>query len=158
MATAEESTKTEPPAKATVIAPVPRKNKAKRAYVVLAGLMLAVVAVYFIHGFLTKDQVSTDDAQIDADVVPVSARVGGVVLHMKVEDNQKVEAGTLIAEIDPADYTAKVAAAQADLEAATAQAEAADAQVDIVRSTSGGALSSAKAQQVGAGASVQSAA
>src|SRR3954462_13959512 len=136
MATAEESTKTEPPAKATVVSPVPRKKKTKRAYIVLAALMLAVVAVYFIHGFLTKDQVSTDDAQIDADVVPVSARVAGVVLHMKVEDNQKVEAGGLTAAVGPADYAAKVAAAQTDLEAANAQAEAADAQVDIVKSTS----------------------
>ncbi len=77
---------------------------------------------------------------------------------MGVHDNQKVEAGTLIAQIDDADYTAKVAAARADLDAAIAQAASADAQVDITKSTSGGALSSARAMLVGQGASVRSAA
>jgi membrane fusion protein (multidrug efflux system) len=157
-ATESESSKSETPAKATMIAPVPRKKKAMRAYVLLLGLAAAVLGVYFVHGYLTKDEVATDDAQLDADVVPVAARVGGVILHMKVDDNQRVEAGQLIAEIDPADYAAKVAAAQADLEAATAQAESADAQVEIVKSTSSGGLSSAKAMLQGTGASVRSAA
>jgi len=136
------------------LAPPPRKKKALRAYMVLALLASSVVAIYFIHGYLTRDEVSTDDAQVDADVVPVSARVSGVVLKMHVTDNQEVKAGQLIAEIDPADYDAKVVAAQADLDAAQAQADAADAQVQIVTSTSKGGLSSAKAQQAGASASV----
>ncbi len=143
---------------ARVIAPKSRKAKAMRAYLLLGGLAVAALAVYFIHGYLTRDEVTTDDAQVDADVVPIASRVGGVVLHMHVEDNQRVEAGAVIAEIDPADYAAKVAAAQAELAAAQAQAESADAQVDIVKSTSTGGLSSAKAQLQGTGASVRSAA
>ena len=145
------------PAKATVVSPVPKKKKALRAYLVLGGMAIAALGVYFIHGFLTRDQVSTDDAQVDADIVPVATRIGGVIVHMRVEDNQRVEAGAVIAEIDSADYAAKVSAAQADLDAATAQAEAADAQVDIVKSTSSGSLSSARAQLAGTGASVRSA-
>src|SRR5262245_49241282 len=109
----------------------PRKSKAKRAYLVLTTLALAVVGVYYIHGYLTRNEVTTDDAQIDADIVPVAARVAGVVVHTRVHDNQRVEAGTVIAEIDSADYTARVAAAQEDLEGAKAQAEAADNQVEI---------------------------
>ncbi len=139
------------------LAPPPRKKKAARAYMVLALLAGSVVAIYFIHGYLTRDEVSTDDAQTDADVVPVSARVQGVVVKMHVEDNQEVKAGQLIAEIDPADYNAKVTAAQADLDAAQAQADAADAQVAITTSTSKGGLSSAKAQQLGASAAVSAA-
>jgi membrane fusion protein (multidrug efflux system) len=139
------------------LAPPPRKKKAMRAYLLLATLAGAVVAIYFIHGYLTRDEVKTDDAQVDADVVPVSARVSGIVLKMSVTDNQEVKAGQLIAEIDPADYNAKVVAAQADLDAASAQAEAADAQVRIVEATSKGGLSSAKAQQQGASAAVAAA-
>jgi membrane fusion protein (multidrug efflux system) len=154
MATAENRPTDVPAAKA--IAP-PKKKRAMRAYVILLGLAASVVAIYFIHGYVTRNVVATDDAQVDADVVPVSTRVAGVILHMKVSDNQKVDAGAVIAEIDDADYKAKVAAAQADLDAANAQAESADAQVDIVKSTSGGALSSAKAQLQGTGASVRSA-
>lgn len=144
-------------AKATVVSPVPKKKKARRAYMLLLGLAGTAVAVYFIHGYITRNDVYTDDAQVEADVTPVATRVGGVILHMKITDNQKVEANQVIAEIDDADYKAKVAAAQADLESAQAQADSADAQVDIVKSTSGGALSSAKAQLEGTGASVSAA-
>ncbi len=147
---------TEPAPRATVVAP--RKSKARRAYLLLIGLTAAAFAVYFIHGYLTRDEVKTDDAQVDADVVPVAARVGGVILHMRVTDNQKVEAGALLAEIDDHELKAKVDAAEADLQIAEAQADSADKQVDVVRSTSGGALSSAKAQLQGTGASVRSAA
>jgi membrane fusion protein (multidrug efflux system) len=142
---------------AKVVAPIPRKKKARRAYMLLFGLVVVALAVYFIHGYATRNEVKTDDAQIEADVTPVATRVGGVVLHMKITDNAKVEAGQVIAEIDDADYKAKVAAAQADLDGATAQAESADAQVDIVKSTSGGALTAAKATLQGTGASVRSA-
>ena len=151
-------TQTSAPPAATVSAAAPRRKKARRAYLLLAGLAGGVLAVYGIHGYLTRDEVKTDDAQVDADVVPVAARVGGVILHMRVADNQRVEAGAVIAKLDDADFKAKVAAAQADLDAATAQAESANAQVEIVRSTSGGALSSARAQVQGTNASVRSAA
>ncbi|MDB4952734.1 MAG: emrA1 [Myxococcales bacterium] len=143
------------PAPAKVVSP--RKSKAMRAYLVLATLAAAVLGVYFIHGYLTRNEVSTDDAQVDADVVPVAARVSGVVLQLQVQDNQEVKAGQLLAVIDPADYDAKLAAANADLDAASAQAEAADAQVDIVKSTATGGLSSARAQLQGTSASVRAA-
>jgi membrane fusion protein (multidrug efflux system) len=139
------------------IPPKPKK-RAMRAYLLLGGLAVAVVSVYYIHGYMTRDEVDTDDAQVDADVMPVSARVGGVILKMHVEDNQRVEAGAVIAEIDPADLTANVASAKAGLDAAMAQADAADAQADVVKSTSAGGLSSARAQLLGTGASVRSAA
>jgi membrane fusion protein (multidrug efflux system) len=135
----------------------PRKSKAKRAYLVLATLTIAIIAVYYIHGYLTRNEVSTDDAQIDADVVPVAARVGGVIVRTKVRDNQRVEAGSVIAEIDPAQYAQKLAAAQDELEGANAQARAAEDQVEIVRSTAKGGLSSANALLEGTGASVRSA-
>lgn len=149
------SAPTDPPP-ATLVAP-PRKKKALRAYMVLGLLTGAVLAVYFVHGYLTKDEVSTDDAQVEADVVPVSARVTGIVLKMKVSDHEQVKAGQVLAEIDPADYQARLAAAQADVDAASAQVEAADAQVEIVKSTSSGGLSTARAQLQGTSASVRAA-
>nr|HEX4317750.1 HlyD family secretion protein [Kofleriaceae bacterium] len=128
-----------------------------RAYLVLALLVGAALAAYFLHGYMTRNEVSTDDAQVDADVVPISARVGGVVVKINVSDNTPIKANTVIAEIDPADYDQRVAQATADLEAAKAQQEIADSQVDIVKSTAAGGLSSAKAQLSGTGASVSSA-
>jgi len=113
-----------------VVAPRPdKKRKATRAYLVLALLAGTALAAYFIHGYLTRDEVSTDDAQIDADVVPISARVGGVVMELGVQDNAAIKKDQVLAVIDKSDYEAKLAAAQADLGAAEAQAEAAQKQV-----------------------------
>ena len=120
MATEAQPTNGTEPAKATVVAPVPRKKKAMRAYMILFGLTATALAVYFIHGYVTRNEVATDDAQVDADVVPISTRVGGVVLHMRVADNQRVDAGAVIAEIDDADYKLEAAAAQDELDVATA--------------------------------------
>jgi len=145
-------------ARKMVDAQLKRRGRARRAYLLLGGLAVAVLAVYFIHGYITRNQVSTDDAQVEADVVPIAARVAGPIAHMKVEDNQAVKVGDVIAEIEPADYDARVAAAKAELTAALAQAEAADAQIDIVSSTSAGGLSSAQAQVQGSAASVRAAA
>lgn len=138
--------------------PPARKRKGTRAYLVLALLAGSVVAAYLIHGYLTRDEVSTDNAQVDADVVPVAARVTGVVRDLLVDDNQAVTAGQPLLALDLADFDAKVAVATADLEAARAQAAAADAQVEIVKSTSSGGLSSARAQLQGSSVSVRTAA
>ena len=54
--------------------------------------------------YLTRNRESTDDAQIDAHVTPVAARVGGTVLRVPVVDNQPVEVGTVLVEIDPREY------------------------------------------------------
>ncbi len=61
---------TEPAPKATVVSPVPKKKKATRAYLLLAGLAFGAVAIYFIHGYVTLrgNEVETDDAEVDADV------------------------------------------------------------------------------------------
>ena len=56
---------------------------------------------------------STDDAQIDGHLSPISARVSGHVVKLLVSDNQYVEAGTPLAEIDPADYQVALQRAQA---------------------------------------------
>ena len=52
--------------------------------------------------YLTRNRESTDDAQVDAHVTPVAARVSGTVLSVPVADNQTVEAGTVLARADAA--------------------------------------------------------
>ncbi len=146
-----------PTPKATVVAPVPKKSKARRAYALLLGAAAIAVGVYFVHGYVTRNEVATDDAQVDADVVPISVRSGGVIAKMAVVDNQKVKAGDLIAQIEDAEYVHQVEAAKAALEEAEAQEASAKAQVEIVKSTSAGGLSSAQAMLQGTGASVRSA-
>jgi membrane fusion protein (multidrug efflux system) len=72
--------------------------------------------------------ISTDDAQIDADVVAVPARIAGSVQAVRFEENQQVTAGQLLAELDSAPAEAKLAQAAANLAAAEAAAHAADVQ------------------------------
>ncbi len=135
-----------------------RARRAARAYMILAAVAAVVAGVWFVHRWMTKGKQSTDDAQIEADVIPISSRVGGVILTAKVQDNQLVHAGDVLFEIDPAYLDVEVARTAAELEAARAQQSAADAQVAIVEKSSTGSLTSAQAQLTGASASVRSAA
>jgi len=134
-----------------------RSRRAKKAYLILGVVAAVVAAAWLAHRWWTKGKQSTDDAQIEADVVPISARTGGVVKTVKVHDNELVKAGDVLFELDPADLDVEVARAEAELEAAKAQQEAATSQVAVVQSSSAGGLSSARAQLSGAGASVRSA-
>ena len=131
------------------------KPKARRAYVILGIVAAVVAAAWGLHHWWTAGKESTDDAQVDADVVPLAGRVGGVIKTVKVVDHQQVKKGDVLFEIDPADLDVEVARTEAELEAAMAQKDAADAQVAVVSSSSSGGLSSAKAQLTGADASVR---
>jgi membrane fusion protein, multidrug efflux system len=134
-----------------------RRRRARNAYLILAASAAVVAVAWLGHRWLTHGMQSTDDAQVEADVVPVAARVGGVIELARVNDNQLVKAGEVLFELDPADLDVEVARCQAELDAARAQQVAADAQVGIVHSSSTGGLSSARAALTGAGASVRSA-
>ncbi len=138
------------------IAPAVKRGRSK-PYLILGAVVAVALAAYGGVSWLSRGKESTDDAQVDADVVAVSARVGGAVLKVHVLDNQQVHKGDLLVEIDPADLTAKEKQAQAELAAAHAQAAAADAQVRIVQATSKGGLSAAQAQLSGSATSVASA-
>jgi len=137
--------------------PVPRR-KGKRAYLILGAIAGLVALVWLGHRWWTHGKQSTDDAQIEADVVPISSRVPGTILTARVHDNESVERGDVLFEIDPATLDVDVARAEAELEAARAQLAAAQAQAAVVRSSSSGGLSSARAALTGASASVRGAA
>jgi membrane fusion protein (multidrug efflux system) len=94
-----------------------RKNKMKLLAVV--GAVLAVVAgtSYYLY---SRAYESTDNAFIDGSVVQISPRIPGQVLHVYVQDNQHVNKGDLIAEIDPRDYQTQLDQAQAGLKTMTA--------------------------------------
>lgn len=134
-----------------------RAAKGRRAFVVLGGVAAAVLAAIGGYALLTHGQESTDDAQIDADVVPLSARVTGTVLALHVKDNQQVKAGDVLVELDPVDLQARLAQAQAELATARAQADAARAQEQVATSSAKGGFHSAKAVLSGSSVGVSSA-
>jgi membrane fusion protein, multidrug efflux system len=99
---------------------------------------------------------STDDAQIDGHLNAISARISGTVLYInpKVEDNQYVEAGTLLIELDPNDYQAALDHAKADLVTKEGAARSAGVNVPITDTSAFSRLRLAEAAQETAAASV----
>ena len=94
--------------------------------------------------YLTRNRESTDDAQVDAHVTPVAARVSGTVLNVPVADNQTVEAGAVLVEIDKRDYEFALERAQAELANAEAEAAAANANVPITATSTSSGVSTAQ--------------
>jgi membrane fusion protein (multidrug efflux system) len=86
---------------------------------VLLVLALGTISP-FAWGYLQSYE-STDDAQIDGHIDPLSSRINGTVIRVNAEDNDRVRAGELLVEIDPRDYEVIVAQAKARLELAIAQ-------------------------------------
>ncbi len=87
--------------------------------ILIVVVLLAAAGGYFAWRYYSVRE-TTDDAQIDGHVSPVAARVGGTVIRIAVEDNQYVEAGAVLAQLDPKDYQVAVERARADLEEAEA--------------------------------------
>jgi membrane fusion protein, multidrug efflux system len=128
----------------------PPRAKRRARYLAIAAVVVAiVVAGYF---WLRPGRVSTDDAQIEGHITQIATRVGGTVIEVHVNDNQIVQAGTVLAKIDPRDYQVAVDRARADLADAEANAVAAGQGIPITAistrsdvSTAGGGLAEAEA-------------
>jgi membrane fusion protein (multidrug efflux system) len=93
-------------------------------------ILLLLVAGYFGWRYITSHE-STDDAQVDGHLMPLSARISGYVIKVNVDDNQYVQAGTVLAEIDPKDYQVAVDNARADVAVAKANAQSVNFTVPI---------------------------
>jgi membrane fusion protein (multidrug efflux system) len=111
-------------------APSYRSPKRRRTLVILIGVVVLLVGGVFLWRHFNSYE-STDDAQADVHLYPVSARISGYVVRVNVEDNQWVEKGTVLVEIDPKDYEVAVAEAQANLSNAEATAQSLNVTVPI---------------------------
>src|SRR5215472_8348118 len=74
----------------------------------IVGVVALIVAVGLFLWVGTWNRVSTDDAQVDGHIVPVSSKVYGNVVEVLVDDNQQVKAGRVLVRIDPRDYQVRV--------------------------------------------------
>ena len=79
-----------------------RKRLRKILLFLVIGIVLAVAGVLLYRYFASYE--STDDAEIDGYIYPVSSRVPGYVVRVTVDNNQYVPAGTVLAQLDPKDY------------------------------------------------------
>jgi membrane fusion protein, multidrug efflux system len=131
------------------------RRLARRRVALVAGLVVVIgIALAWWH---YSGRVSTDDAQVDGHIVPIAARVGGTVRAVEVEDNQIVEAGTVLVEIDPTDHEIALRRAEADYADAQAALTAAQAGVPITTTTTASQVSSASASVARARAGTEAA-
>jgi membrane fusion protein (multidrug efflux system) len=107
----------------------PRKRSvALRVLPLLTAAALGLGTLGFVAG---HGKQTTDDAQIEAHVASVSPRVSGQVTRVLVHDNQRVNAGDVLVELDERDFAVKLSSARADLEAAQASLHAAETTLSV---------------------------
>ncbi len=119
-------------------------TKRPRALYVLGALLTAAavgVGGFYAHGVGRE---STDDAQVEGRIMNVSPRISAQVARVLVEDNQIVNEGDLLVELDKGDLAARVESARADLTALQAQLANARAQLALTERTAEANVTQAK--------------
>jgi membrane fusion protein, multidrug efflux system len=107
-----------------------RRTKGRKRTIILISVLVLLVVGFFLWRYFSSYE-STDDAQVDVHLFPVSARISGYVIKVNVGDNEYVEKGKVLVEIDPTDYEVAVAQARANLANAEATAQSLNITVPI---------------------------
>ena len=139
--TATENTKTE-----IKQADKPTNKKGRARAFLIFFVVLAMVAtgglLYWLHARQFED---TDDAQVDAHLNPVTARIDGTITHVYVDDNQSVKAGQPLVDLDPRDAQVAMDQAQAQLAQARSMVAAQQPNIPITQVQSLTSISTAEA-------------
>jgi membrane fusion protein, multidrug efflux system len=131
------------------------RNPRARLILLVAGLMIVVGAIALWRYVSSYE--STDDAQVDGHINSISARISGHVAKLNVLDNQYVEAGTVLVEIDPTDYQVALDRAKANYQDAEASASAARVNVPITSVSTTSQVAAAQANVENARAGIEAA-
>ena len=113
---------------------------------IIVGVMSIIAISGAAYWAANRNKVSTDDAQIAGDLVPINARTSGYVNRIVVDENDQVRKGQLLVSLDQRDLNAKLHSAEATVNAQKAQASAASCQASITECSA-----PALAAQAGAG-------
>jgi membrane fusion protein (multidrug efflux system) len=129
------------------------KRSHSRRNILIVLIVIVVIAGGLLLWRYLGSYESTDDAQVDAHLYPVSARVSGYVVKVNVDDNQYVQKGAVLVEIDPKDYEVAVEQAKANLASteATAQSMNIDVPITTVNTSSQLKFAASGVEDAGAG-------
>ena len=119
----------------------------------IGAALILIVGGFFLWRYFASYE-STDDAQVDVHLSPVSARISGYVIKVNVGDNQWVEKGAVLVEIDPRDYQVAVDKARADLANAEATARSLNITVPVTSVNTSSQLMSAASDVENASAGI----
>ena len=126
-------------------------DRLRTALIAIASVVVVGSTVWWWN---SRGRETTDNAQIDGHIAPVASRVAGTVLEVKVVDNQAVEAGALLVQVDSRDYEVALSRAKADLADAEAALEAARTGIPITATTTSSQVATATAAVERSGAGV----
>jgi len=130
------------------------KKKPNKVIPIILGVILIAGIIFGIKEYIYYGKhIDTDDAQIDADVSPVVARVGGYVDSIFFEENTHVNAGQVLVKIDDRDYKVKLEQAMSAQKGASAGVGVGQSQIIATAASS----SSARAQAESAAARLEKA-
>src|SRR5271166_4827307 len=132
-----------------------QRNRAARPVVFLVAIFGVLLAGWF--WWESRHWESTDDAEIDGHIYPISARVSGQVIKVNFDDGQVVRKGDVLVQIDPTDYQVALERAKADYLDYQAQAHAAQYGVPVQSVGSLSSIRSASADMDSAQAGVAAA-
>jgi membrane fusion protein (multidrug efflux system) len=133
------------------------KPRSKKPLLIVGAIVVVGLIIGFIFWFARRNEVRTDDAYTDGNVVTMAPKISGYVVALNIDDNMRVRRGDLLLRIDPRDYLAAQQQAQAALELAQAQLKSAQDALRIARVQYPAQLVSARAQQQAAAASLEQA-
>jgi len=121
----------------------------------IAGMIFVLLlAGFFLWRYFASYE-STDDAEVDGHLMPLSARISGYVQKVNVDDNQYVKAGTVLIEIDPRDYQTALDQARANLANSQATADAQNLNVPITSVSTTNQVSSSESDVRSAEAGIE---
>lgn len=124
-------------------------KKSKKIIPIILGVLILIGAIFGIKEYLYyKDHVDTDDAQIDGDISPVVARVGGYVDSILFEENQHVNQGQVLVKLDDRDYRIKLEQALAAQRGASASIGVTQSEITATSASSSTARANAEAARV----------
>ena len=118
------------------------RSRPRRRFIIIGVVALLVVGalLWWWHSTYYED---TDDAQVDGNIVQISARIAGHAQNVYVNQNQFVKAGDLLVQLDPSDYETALSQAEANLESAEANYEGARVNVPVFTTNTGTILRNA---------------
>ena len=118
------------------------RSKGRRNLLIAAAAVAAIIVGLLVWHHLSGYE-STDDAQVDVHLYPVSARISGYVTKVNVGDNEWVQQGAVLVEIDPRDYQSALDQAKAALASAEATARSLNLTVPVATVNASSQLQSA---------------
>jgi len=133
------------------------QKRSKKPLIILGIVALVLVLGGVVWWFLTRNQVSTDDAYTEGNAVTIAPKVGGYVVQLNIDDNTRVKKGDLLLRIDPRDYVAARDQAVAQRALAAAQLNQARTQLALARVQYPAQLAQARAQEKSAQANLTNA-